>query len=274
MRARLFLVVVAAGGCAHRPPPPVAAPAPTTLPACEQLLAQHQLEPAQKCLAALPPEVSAKPAAVYLRATACLYREDYAGATRAFDGLIAQTRAQPTPDRSKEAWTHNALTWVRWGAGDLQGAIAENEQVAQTLVNAPVSDEKKRGILLHYWWDRAYLLLDLSLKDASAAARADQARRSYELLARQPDEHDGLAVLAAYFAWRRHDGAAALAAARQVDPAKDDDVQDLYILALALQAGGDADGAAAIRERIAAAAEYPMKPLILHELAREARAGH
>ena len=54
-------------------------------------------------------------------------------------------------------------------------------------------------------------------------------------------------MLEAYFAaldGKRED---ALAAARRVDPAKDDDVEDLYLVVVGLEAGGDRPAAEAVR---------------------------
>jgi hypothetical protein len=54
-------------------------------------------------------------------------------------------------------------------------------------------------------------------------------------------------VLEAYFAALDGEREAALAAARRVDPRKDDDVEDLYLVVVGLEAGGDHAGAEAVR---------------------------
>jgi hypothetical protein len=51
--------------------------------------------------------------------------------------------------------------------------------------------------------------------------------------------------------------------------AKDSDLQDLYVIARALSANGEAAAAAEVRARICAGHEYLMKPLLLAEMARE-----
>ena len=81
-------------------------------------------------------------------------------------------------------------------------------------------------------------------------------------------------MLAAWLAVQRGDGAAARASAAKVDLASDGDVQDLYVLVRAFDAGGDASEAARVRAKIAAADPYPMKPLIVRQLAADAARAH
>ena len=199
---------------------------------------------------------------VYAQATKLLYARDFAGAIALFQARADALRARG--ERADEAWTHNAMTWMRWAAGDHAGALAENEQVAHAVADPSVSADDRRGTMLHYWWDRAYLLAE----DPATRAQADAARKTYEELADPKDEHDGLAVLAAFFAVEDGDGAAALAHAREVDAEKDDDLQDLYVLALAHDLGGDRAGGDALRAMIRKGNEYPMKPIILQHLTR------
>jgi hypothetical protein len=196
----------------------------------------------------------------YDRATALVYQRDFAGATRVFEARVAEEHARG--ERVKEAWLHNDLTWVRWAAGDHAGALAENEQVARAVADPAVSDDDRHGTMLHYWWDRAYLLAE----DPATRKSADDARAEYVEIADPKAEHDGLAVLAAFFAVVDGDGATALARAQEVDAAKDDDLQDIYVLALAHDAGGDHAGADALRAMIRKGNEYLMKPIILQRL--------
>ncbi len=58
---------------------------------------------------------------------------------------------------------------------------------------------------------------------------------------------DSVAVLEAYFAALDGKHEAALAAAKRVDPAKDDDLEDLYLVVIGLEAGGDHAAAEAVR---------------------------
>jgi hypothetical protein len=95
---------------------------------------------------------------------------------------------------------------------------------------------------------------------------ADRARADYDELARVAGDHDGAAVLGAFFAWARGEGRAAGLEARKVDVTHDDDLQDLYVLALALDSAGDHDGAGQLRARICAGRGYLMKPIIVRAL--------
>jgi hypothetical protein len=198
----------------------------------------------------------------YDEATIALEKEDYKKAQALFEARVAACRAEHRDE--SEAWLHNDLVWVHWAMGDDAGALAENELVASVVRASSLSDKDKRGILLHYYWDKAYLLAE-DHKDAEA----DAARAEFVATAHEPDDHDGLQVLAAWFAVVRGDGAAARAAAATVDATKDDDLQDLYVLARALELGGDSKGAEAIRERIRVAAPYAMKPLMIREMAKD-----
>jgi hypothetical protein len=56
-----------------------------------------------------------------------------------------------------------------------------------------------------------------------------------------------VAILDAYFAALDGRREAALAAARKVDPTKNDDIEDLYLVVIGLEVGGDHAGAEAAR---------------------------
>jgi len=269
-----LVVALALGGCAHTKGQLAGggdAPAQLKqrLKECEALVQARKLDQAKRCAESVEQGGDYKLArwASYTRVTALLYEGDFQGSQQVFEAMMQRDRAHA--DAENEAWGRNATTWLRWGVHDLAGALGENERVRQIIEASKLSQDSKRSVLLHYWWDRAYLLLDVAMQkpsDAAAAQAADDARKRYDQLARQPDQHDGLAVLAAYFAVRRGDAKAARDAAITVDPAKDDDVQDLYILWLAFDAAGDRVAADDIRRRIEKSYDYPMKPLILREL--------
>jgi hypothetical protein len=272
------------GACAARPaqPPPshpqAASPAAAeprrSLDECKQLLIAHRaLDEQLRCFAHVETAtLHERTNVAYLEVTALLYDRKYAEAARVFDELLTRVRENP-PSALAEGWVHNGLTWVYWGAGDFTTALAENQRV-QVAADALAGDEK-RQLLLHYWWDRAALLIEHAAADASSRKPAEEARIAYRKLAHLPDEHDGLAVLDAFFAYSARDGRAARKAAVTVDLDHDGDVQDLYIIALAVEAGGDAKSAHAICERIAQANEYPMKPLVLDKMSHcGAPAGH
>ena len=189
--------------------------------------------------------------------TASIEKRDFDGALRDTDEWLAEK-----PDADTVGLIYNCRTWIRWGAGDKKGAAAENEQVRQSVANA---DEKvKHGKLLHYWWDRAYLEAEAGKLDD-----AQKSRDEFFAIATAPDDADSKHVLDAWLAFRRGDGAKARAEASAVDPAKDGDLQDLYVLACALESGGDAAGAASVRDRIRNGSRYPMKPTILQQMARD-----
>ncbi|HEX8952146.1 MAG TPA: hypothetical protein VF945_09900 [Polyangia bacterium] len=192
--------------------------------------------------------------------TASLEKEDFAGALRGTDEWLAQK-----PDVGTLALVYNCRTWIRWGGGDPKAGFAENEKLREVVAHADAKTQA--GALRHYWWDRAYLEAE-----AGRASEAESSRAEFERIATEADDADSKHVLVAWLATMRGDGAAAKAAASAVDPAKDDDVQDLYVLARALDAGGDAAGAEKVRALIRAGARYPMKPLILQQLARDASA--
>jgi hypothetical protein len=232
---RLAILILLVGGCAHAPAPTTTTPTTTTT------------------------ATTAKPAKVdrYWEMTAALEKQDYAGALRETDTWLASR-----PDVEMVARIYNCRTWIRWAAGDKQAAAAENEKVRETV--AAADDKVKHGMMLHYLWDRAYLEAE-----AGRLEDAERTRAEFERSATAPDDADSKNVLAAWLAFRRGEGEKARAAASAVDPAKDGDLQDLYVLACALEAGGDASGAASIRERIRNGPRYAMKPTILQQMARD-----
>jgi hypothetical protein len=188
--------------------------------------------------------------------TASIEKKDFDGAIRDTDEWLREK-----PDVETKGLIYNCRTWIRWGSGDKKGAAAENEKLRQTVAGA---DAKVQHWMLHYWWDRAYLEAEAGKLDGAAKSQAE-----FERIATSPDDADSKHVLAAWLAFRRGEGDQARAAASAVDPAKDGDLQDLYVLACALESGGDAAGAAAIRERIRNGSRYPMKPTILQQMARD-----
>jgi len=168
--------------------------------------------------------------------------------------------AKTDPDDDLEFWLHNELTWLHWADGNLAAALAEVDAAKATLDHASLPAEKTRELRLHELWDRAYLVLETSPKDAPLA------KERYEALAKIANDHDGMAALDAFFAAKKKDAKAALAAAKKIDIEKDGDLQDLYVVSLALDAGGDKEGAKRVRDRICAGREYLMNPLILRQI--------
>jgi hypothetical protein len=244
MRAFSLFTILTLAACGGSPSPSPASPAsPATKPA----VAAHDLEADHK--------------AAYARATAAALAGKL---DAAIDELTPFARATADATTSELAyWVHNQLTWLRWGRGDLRGALEETDAGSRALDRSTLPPDHVASMRLHALWDRAYLLLELG------DAGSDRAFTAYETLATARDDHDGLAVLTAFFAARRHRAADAMAAAKRVDVEKDSDLQDLYVIALALDAGGDRPRAQAVRERICKGNEYLMKPLILAQMKRE-----
>ncbi len=210
--------------------------------------------------------------ASYEQATRAAGAGDLAEAHRLLAALVPQAKTHPDDDL--EFWLHNELTWVIWAEGDVAGALDEVLAAKATLDHATLPEDQVRRLRLHELWDRAYLLLDRAHASAPAdrakrLAEAETARTAYTWLAKAAGDHDGKAVLDAYFAVRRGDAAAAKAAASQVNLAGDDDVQDLYVLALAFDRAKATASRDEVRAKICRANDYLMKPLILRTMKNE-----
>jgi hypothetical protein len=215
--------------------------------------------------AATPPtaqrDLATEHKAAYARATAAALRGEIDSAIAELEPFARATAT--STDLGLAYWVHNQLTWLRWGRGDLPGALAETELGARALDRSTLAANDVASMRLHALWDRAYLLLELG------DPKADGAFAEYEMLAKARDDHDGLAVLTAFFAARRKNGEAAMKAAKVVDVDKDSDLQDLYVIALAFDAGGEHPRAEGVRARICNGHDYLMKPLLLAQLRRE-----
>jgi hypothetical protein len=228
---RLAILIVMAAGCAHAP----AATAPTAATPAKRMTVRERID----------------------AMTVSIEKRDFDGALRDTDAWLAEK-----PDAGTVGLIYNCRTWIRWGAGDKKGAAAENEKLRETA--AAADDKVKHGQMLHYWWDRAYLEAEAGKLDDAARSRDE-----FFAIATAPDDADSKHVLDAWLAFRRGDGEKARADASAVDPAKDGDLQDLYVLACALDFGGDAADAASVRDRIRNGSRYPMKPTILQQMERD-----
>ena len=182
-----------------------------------------------------------------IRATRFVYTGDLERAAGAFVAVISSLAKHPElPD---EFWSHNAMMMIREAQGDPAAALAEDDQA--TLCAARGAwDPQGRDTLAFQKdrWHRAYLTRMLA---ESRTGSAKQALVQYAQAAL--DEYrprgfpDSVAVLEAYFAALDGKRDAAVAAAKRVDPAKDEDVEDLYLVVVGLEAGGDHAGAEAVR---------------------------
>ena len=221
----------------------------------------------------LPP-FEARSKAAYERAVTAATGGDLAAAEHELTSVLAEAERR---EDAAAFWLHNDLTWVRWAQGDLVGALGEVDGAKSALIRAHLPEERSARTGLHEKWDRAYILLELARQApptlrAKAISAANDARADYEKAAEPLKDTDGMGVLAAFFAARAGDAKGALAATKRVNIEKDDDLQDLYVLALAYDVAGDHPKADALRTRIRAANPYLMKPLIVRQMDAEASA--
>ncbi|MCE9577627.1 MAG: hypothetical protein K8W52_31040 [Deltaproteobacteria bacterium] len=193
----------------------------------------------------------------YWEAAVHAYGRDWPGA---IDVLSAYLAAIPQADAGAFR-LHDALIALRTAQGDLLGALVETEEMTEAGERGTwgdPDDDRVTQVRLKEHWHRAYLLRMAAETHRSATRDtfvryAERARQDYVAVA-QPHGGlaDSIAVLDAYFAFCDGDRAAMLSAARRVNVSADDDAEDLYLVQLALDGGGDADGAGRVRERMRA----------------------
>jgi hypothetical protein len=153
------------------------------------------------------------------------------------------------PELPDEFWAHNAMMMIREAQGDPAAALAENDQATLCAARGSWNPQERDSLAFQKdRWHRAYLTRML------AESRTGSVREGLIQYARAAlDEYrtkgfsDSIAVLEAYFAALDGRRDEALAAAKRVDPAKDDDVEDLYLVVVGLEAGGDHASAEAVR---------------------------
>jgi hypothetical protein len=248
-------LVASAAPPSPTPSPPEPAPPPPAL--------QDALDAAGKAIASGDAAAADKPIAAataiagndahlaYLVARVRAVRFVYAGDfDRAAASLVAAIPALAThPELSDEFWSHNAMMMIREAQGDPAAALAENDQATLCAARGTWDPQGRETLALQKdRWHRAYLTRMLA---ESRTGSAKQALIQYAQAAL--DEYrahgfpDSVAVLEAYFAALDGKRSEALAAAKQVDPTKDDDVEDLYLVVVGLEAGGDHAAAEAVR---------------------------
>jgi hypothetical protein len=203
--------------------------------------------------------------AVYLETSLHAYRGDYEAAARVLVEHLKVTDTQR--DEPAAFHEHNWLSILRQAQGDLFGALMEADARTRfgdagswpSPPNAPRGSDRATQVKLKETWHRAYLLrmhaqqVSGSRKTA-ALAYAEGARQEYAALARPLGGYeDSIAVLEAFFAMHDGDMPRATAAAKRVDVAKNDDVEDLYLVYSALDAAGDREAAASAKKQIDAA---------------------
>ena len=191
-----------------------------------------------------------------VRATRFAESGDYEAAAAAILAVIPALAKHP--ELHDEFSAHNAMMMIRTAQGDPAAALAEDDQATLCAARGTWDPDTRETLAFQKdRWHRAYLTRML------AESRTGTAKEALVLYARAAlDEYrshggfpDSVAVLDAYFAaldGRRDD---ALAAARRVDLTQDDDIEDLYLVVVGLEAGGDAKGAAKVRAAMRAPSE-------------------
>jgi hypothetical protein len=211
------------------------------------------------------------------RATRYAYAGDFERAAAAV--LSVMPALVQHPESPDEFWAHNGMMMIREAQGDPAAALAEDDQA--TLAAARGTWEPKERETLAYLkdrWHRAYLTRMLAEMRAGSVKQglvryAEAALDDYRARARQlGTNEDSIAVLEAYFAALDGKRDAALAAAKKVDPAKDDDVEDLYLVVVGLEAGGDHAAAEAVRKVMRQpAGAHLARPIMLRWIDHDAR---
>ncbi len=203
---------------------------------------------------------------VYRDATDAATKGDLPLALDLLGSLVVLAKTHPEDDT--EFWLHNQLTWIHWASGNLERALDEVNAAGIAVDHSTIVD--KTSLRLHERWDRAYLLLELATKapaDKRLLGAANEAHAAYEALAKPADDRNGMAVLDAFFLTRAGKGKLAAAAAKRVDIEKDSDLQDLYVIAMALDANGEREAALRVAARVCNGYEYLMKPLLVKSMA-------
>lgn len=205
----------------------------------------------------------------YYDATVHAYQGDYRGAAK----IMYDHTAKIGPTARAAFDFHDAMIALRTADGDLVGALLECEEMVKAgMLGTWTSPDVDRVALvkLKEHWHRAYLLCMIAQTLAGAERQAvvdyaEHARQDYVALATLPDLRDSIAVLDAYFAFCDGDRARMREAAHRVNLAEDDDVEDLYLLQVALDGAGDGDAAAAIRARVLGSAPVTvLTPVFQH----------
>jgi hypothetical protein len=211
------------------------------------------------------------------RATRFAYSGDFERAAVALTSVIPELAKHPeSPD---EFSAHNQMMLIRVALGDPAAALAEDDQATAAAARgtwAPL--DRETLAYLKDRWHRAYLSRMLAETRTGAAKQkvlhdAQAALDDYRARARQlGTNEDSIAVLEAYFAALDGNREAALKAARRVDPEKDDDIEDLYLVVIGLEAGGDHARAEVVRRKIRQPGPVHLsRPIMLRWLERDAK---
>jgi hypothetical protein len=181
------------------------------------------------------------------RATRFVYAGDFEHAAGALTDVMPLLAGHPElPD---EFWLHNAMMMIREAQGDPAAALVEDDEATLCASRGTWDPEDRETLAFQKdRWHRAYLtrMLAESRSGSVKQALVEYARRALQEY-RGRGFPDSVAVLEAYFAALDGNREAALAAAHSVDPAKDDDVEDLYLVVVGFESGGAHAAAEAVR---------------------------
>jgi hypothetical protein len=238
-----------------------------------KLIRQDRLVDAEQRLAGARPTATLDPDLLerldYYLATVMVYNGELLRAQKLLAAHAQQ--AARRGDADSEAWMQSSSAWLRWAAGDHLGAAAENERISRILGGESDIDAiDRRALLLSQLWDRAFFLVDHAasvdeVQRADAMARADEARGEFEALAREPENHETIVLLGAYFAARRGEAAAAARAVNELPPDASTDARWLYVQIVVLESAGETAAAAALRARLKGRITL-LTPLLLRAL--------
>ncbi len=192
---------------------------------------------------------------------------DFEKAASAFVAVIPSLAKHP--ELKDEFWAHNAMMMIREAQGDPAAALAENDQATLAAARGTWDPPGRETLAFQKdRWHRAYLTRMLAESRTGSAKQALVAYAEASLSDyRTRGFGDSVAILEAYFAALDGKKDAALAAAKRVDPAKDDDIEDLYLVVVGLDAGGDRAGAEAVRKIMrASTGVHIARPIMLRWL--------
>jgi hypothetical protein len=211
------------------------------------------------------------------RATRFTYSGDLERAAAAFLAVIPELARHP--DSPDEFGAHNAMMLIREAQGDPAAALAEDDQATFAAARGTWGPEVRETLAyLKDRWHRAYLTRMLAEMRAGSVRQAllryaEASLDEYRARARQlGTNEESIAVLEAYFAALDGKPEAALKAARNVDLSKDEDTEDLYLVAVGLEAGGDHAAAEVVRRRIRELSSVHLsRPILLRWLEHDAK---
>jgi len=142
------------------------------------------------------------------------------------------------------------MMMIREAQGDPAAALAENDQATLAAARGTWDPEGRDTLAFQKdRWHRAYLTRMLAESRSGSVKQALVAYAQSALDEYRPRGFpESVAILDAYFAALDGKRDAALAAAKRVDPVKDDDIEDLYLVVVGLDAGGDKAAAESVRQ--------------------------